>query len=40
MGIVGLPSYHDYLDKDELLLNAIKYIMKKILLKYKSIYTS
>ena len=29
MGIVGLPSYHDYLDKDELLLNAVKYIMKK-----------
>ena len=29
MGIVGLPSYHDYWDKDELLLNAVKYIMKK-----------
>ena len=29
MGIVGLPSYRDYWDKDELLLNAVKYIMKK-----------
>ena len=29
MGIVGLPSYDDYWDKDELLLNAVKYIMKK-----------
>ena len=29
MGIIGLPSYHDYLDKDELLVNAVKYITKK-----------
>lgn len=29
MGVVGLPSYHDYWDKDEVLLNAAKYMMKK-----------
>ena len=29
MGVVKLPSYNDYWEKDELLENAVKYIMKK-----------
>lgn len=29
MSVVGLPSYYDYWEQDELLLNAVNYIMKK-----------